>query len=82
MEVKARGVDAAAIKKIDELAHKQGISRSFFIANLINNYAALEEFKNFEDRYRVLADRCLHVIQSNSAQLQKVSQLLEDGDEA
>lgn len=82
MEVKARGVDPAAVKKIDELAHKQGISRSFFIANLINNYAALEDFKNYEDRYRVLADRCLNVIQSNSVQLQKVSQLMEEEDEA
>lgn len=82
MEVKARGVDPAAIKKIDELARKQGISRNFFLVNLINNYAALEEFKNYEDRYKMILDRCLNVIQSNSAQLQKVNQLLEDEDEA
>ena len=81
MEIKARGVDPAAIKKIDELAKEQGISRNFFLVNLINNYAALEEFKSFEDRYRVLVDRCLNVIQSSTEQLQKISQLLEGNDE-
>jgi hypothetical protein len=81
MEVKARGVDPAAIKKIDELARVQGISRNIFLVNLINNYAALEEFKGYEERYKVSLNRCLSVIQSNSELLQKVSALLEgDGE--
>lgn len=66
MEIKARGVDPAAVKKIDELAKRQGISRNIFLVNLINNYAALEEFKSFEQRYRTALDRCLNVIQRNS----------------
>lgn len=82
MEVKARGVDPSAIKKIDELARKQGISRNFFLVNLINNYAALEEFKTYEDRYNTVLDRCLNVIQRNSSLLKKVSKVMEDDDEA
>lgn len=82
MEVKARGVDPAAIQKIDELAKKQGISRNVFLVNLINNYAALEEFKAYEERYKESLKRCLSVIQSNSDLLKKVSTLLEGDGEA
>ena len=81
MEVKARGVDPAAIQKIDELARKQGISRNFFLVNLINNYAALEDFKSYEERYTTALGRCLNVIQRNSVALEKISRLTEDEDE-
>jgi hypothetical protein len=66
MNILVRGVDPAAVKKADELAKRQGISRNIFLVNLINNYAALEEFKSFEQRYRTALDRCLNVIQRNS----------------
>lgn len=81
MEIKARGVDPAAIRKIDELARKQGISRNFFLVNLINNYSALEEFKSYEDRYKTVLGRCLNVIQRNSFVLEKVSRAMEEEDE-
>ncbi|HEX3018088.1 MAG TPA: hypothetical protein VHP31_09600 [Caproicibacter sp.] len=78
MEIKVRGADPAAVAKIDELAKKQGISRSFFVANLINNYAALEEFKSFEKRYTEILERCLDVIQGDSLLKKKILTILEE----
>lgn len=80
MEVKARGVEPAAVKKIDELARKQGISRNFFLVNLINNYAALEEFKSYQRQYETILNKCLKVIQQNSSVENKLLKLLECDD--
>jgi predicted nucleotide-binding protein len=76
MDIKARGVDPAAVKKIDELARKQNLSRNLFLVNLINNYAALEEFKSYERRYETVIDRCLNVIQRNSSLLEEIKRLM------
>jgi predicted nucleotide-binding protein len=81
MDVKVRGADPAAVKKIDELARRQNISRNLFLVNLINNYAALEEFQNFEQRYAAALEQCLNVIRQNSILLQKVLNIVGDGDE-
>jgi len=78
MEVKARGVDPTAVKKIDELAKNQGVSRSVFIANMIQNFAALEEFKSFEDRYQSIIEKCLRVIQKNTDTQQKILNVMGD----
>lgn len=78
MDVFLRGADPAAIKKIDELAKAQDISRNTYLANLINNYAALEEFKSYEQRYQTALDRSLNVIQRNSECLEKMTKLLEE----
>jgi predicted acetyltransferase len=81
MEIKARGVEPAAVQKIDELARKQGVSRNFFLVNLINNYAALEEFRNYQKQYEVILDRNLKVIQQNSIIMEKIQRLLVDKNE-
>ncbi|HCM24739.1 MAG TPA: hypothetical protein DHW78_10510 [Ruminococcaceae bacterium] len=77
MEVKARGVDPAAVNKIDELAKSQGISRNLFLVNLIDNYAALEEFKSYQRQYEIVIERCLKVIQHNSDIENKLLRFLE-----
>jgi hypothetical protein len=81
MDVKARGVDPAAVKKIDELARRQNISRNLFLVNLINNYAALEEFQNFEQRYADALEQCRKVIEQNSVLMQKILNMVGDRDE-
>ncbi len=78
MEAKARGVDPAAIKKIDELALKQGVSRNVFLVNLINNFAALEEFKSYQRQYETIIEKCLSVIQQNSIVLGDVKRLIDN----
>lgn len=77
MEVKVRGVDPAAVKKIDELARKQSISRNQFLAALINNFSALEEFKSYQRQYETVIDRCLKVIQQNSSTQEKMLRYVE-----
>lgn len=78
MDIVTRDVDPTAIKKIDELAKKQGISRNTFLANMIQNFAALEEFKNFEERYQSTIDKCLRVIQKNTETQQKILNIVEE----
>ena len=79
MEVKSRSADPVSVAKIDELARKQGISRSLFIANMINNYAALEEeFKSYEKQYETLLERSLSVIQINTLVMQKLDMKMKD----
>lgn len=78
MDIVIRGIDPAAIKKLDELASKQNISRNIFLVNLIQNFTALEEFKNFEDRYQSMVDKCLRVIDHNTDTLQKIMEVVDD----
>jgi predicted transcriptional regulator len=80
MEIKSRGVDPTAVKKIDELAKAQSISRSTFIANMIQNYTALEEFKDFEKRYQDFIDKSLRVIERNTDVMQKVLDIVGDSE--
>jgi metal-responsive CopG/Arc/MetJ family transcriptional regulator len=78
MEIKSRGVDPVAVKKIDELAKNQGISRSAFVANLIQNYSALEEFKDFEERYQSFIQKCMTVIDKNTKVMQDILNIVGD----
>lgn len=78
MEIKVRGVDPAAVKKIDELAAKQDVSRNTFLVNMIQNFTALEEFKSFEDRYQTTVEKCLRVIYNNTEVLQKIMEMVDD----
>lgn len=78
MEIKIRGADPAAIEKIDELAKGQDVSRNQFLVNMVNNFAALEEFKSYQRQYETVIDRCLNVIQRNSITEEKVLKHLED----
>ena len=81
MDILLRGVDPMAIKKIDELALQQNVSRSRYLINMIQNFTALEEFKNFEDRYLAMLEKCLLVIEKNTDTQQKVLDVVEGNDE-
>lgn len=78
MEIKVRGVDPAAVKKIDELAVMQDVSRNTFLVNMIQNFTALEEFKSFEDRYQTTVDKCLRVINHNTETLLKIMEVVDE----
>lgn len=77
MEIFLRGIEPASVKKLDELAKKQGISRTQFLASMINNFAALEEFKSYQSQYETMISRCLKVIEQNSSTEEKLLQHLE-----
>jgi hypothetical protein len=77
MDILIRGIDPVATKKYDELAKRQGVSRNKYLSNLINNFAALEEFKSYQRQYETVIDQCLKVIQQNSSTEEKVLRHLE-----
>ena len=81
MDILLRGVDPMAVKKIDELALHQNVSRSRYLINMIQNFTALEEFKNFEDRYLAALEKTLLVIEKNTDVQQKVLDVMEGNDE-
>lgn len=76
MEIKARGVDPIAVKKIDEMAKKQGVSRSVFIANMIQNYAAIEIFSGYEEKYQDMINKVLRVVQKNTEVQSKILEII------
>lgn len=51
MEIKVRGVDPAAVKKIDELAKTKGISRNEFLKIYLENLSVLNSLKNSQVRF-------------------------------
>lgn len=50
MEVKIRNVEPTAVKKIDELARKKGLSRNEYLKNVIEDFSILEMKDNHVDR--------------------------------
>jgi hypothetical protein len=66
MDILLRGVDPMAIKKIDELALQQNVSPSRYLINMIQNFTALEEFKNFDDRDIAMLEKNLLLIEKNT----------------
>lgn len=82
MEQKIRGLSEAALYKIDSEAKKQGLSRNAYLLNLLERFTALEEFKTYEERYRVLEEQALRAIEDNSALLTQIWTVLNGGDPA
>lgn len=78
MDIVIRGLDPSSIKKIDEFAKKQRISRNTFLVNMIQNFTALEEFKSFEERYETNLDKCLRVIENNTMVLSEVMEMVKE----
>lgn len=81
MNISVRDIDPVAIKKIDELAKKKGISRNEYLKNQISKIAVMKETEEVEDKYsnlvNVIVDRLEQsndVIRENSVLLGKIRQ--------
>ena len=79
MNISVRDIDPVAIKKIDELAKKKGISRNEYLKNQISKIAVMKETEEVEDKYsnlvHVIVDRLEQsndVIRENSVLLEKI----------
>lgn len=79
MEVKIRDVEPYAVKKIDELARKHGLSRNAYLKCQLETIAVLGEIKRTESRYETLVQSLAEVIRENTVVYEKVLQLLEGG---
>lgn len=80
MELKIRGVDAAVVKAIDEQAGRQKLSRSAYLAQCLERFAALDAFKNQEARYRELEEKSLRVIENNTEVLNHFLAFFREGE--
>lgn len=56
MEIKIRNVDPVIVKKIDEMAAKQKISRNEYLRRSISRFALITEVTDLDQRYRELVD--------------------------
>lgn len=73
-----RGVDDAAIAKIDQLYKSKGYrSREEYLRTYINNLAVLGELKELDNKYNSLVHACLDVIKTNSETLDRFSEIIE-----
>ena len=71
MDLHIRNIDPYAVKKIDELAQRSGVSRQVYLKETIESFAMLELLTNKEKYY----DKQLQV---NTIFLQKASNNLDE----
>ena len=76
MDVLIRGLDAVAVKKIDELAAKKKVSREEYLRQLLSSHVALEAMHDAEEKYGSLVQRTLMVISENTAALEDFKNIL------
>lgn len=79
MDVCIRKVDPVAIKKIDELAKRKGISRNEYLKKHIEQIAIIKDISETEDKYANLVETVVDrleqandIIQENSIMLKRV----------
>ncbi len=72
MDINIRDVDAAAIKKIDDIAKGKGLSRSKFLRQQLQLMAVSSELKETEDRYSALVDNIVSVLENQQKQLDEI----------
>lgn len=79
MDVCIRKVDPVAIKKIDELAKRKGISRNEYLKKHIEQMAIIKDICETEDKYANLVETVVDrleqandIIQENSIMLKRV----------
>jgi hypothetical protein len=82
VDVFVRDVNPKAVAVVDELAKNSHQSRSKFLANLIDAFAADTLFSDTQTQYAELVNKVLGVIENNTTVLRIVKQMLmESGEE-
>lgn len=81
MNISVRGLDAAVVKKIDELARKNKVSREEYIRRYLTKVSELEDIQNIDEKYHNLVDAVVDrleqandIIESNTLALEKISE--------
>lgn len=77
MNFTVRGIDAAALKKIDDLARKKGQSRNTFICEALESLAILSELKAMEDKYKNLVEVVADIVKVNTDAINRNSEILK-----
>lgn len=84
MNISVRGLDAAVVQKIDELAKKNKVSREEYIRRYLTKVSELEDIQNIDEKYHNLVDAVVDrleqandIIESNTLALEKISEKLK-----
>lgn len=84
MNISVRGLDVAVVKKIDELARKNKVSREEYIRRYLTKVSELEDIQNIDEKYHNLVDAVVDrleqandIIESNTLALEKISEKLK-----
>ena len=79
MEIRVRKMDAAAVKKIDQLAKEIGISREEFLRRQLNTMAFHHFNQDKENQYNeliqqnmVIMEHCMEVMQQYHETIQEL----------
>lgn len=78
MDVKVRGVDAAAVAKIDQIAKSQNISRNEFLKRQIEHIAFFPDLLSVENKYRNLVNEIIPVIEQNNKLYDEIIDLMRE----
>jgi hypothetical protein len=76
-EVRIRNVDAAAIKKIDELAKQKNMSRNTFLKAYIESLSVMGELKEMDIRYTLLVENVAGIIERNTLLMEELRYLID-----
>lgn len=77
MDIKIRDLDPMVVKKIDEMAKKQNISREAFLRKKLEQMATLVVAEEINDKYSEIVSLTVSVIKENTKQLNKLNMILE-----
>lgn len=81
MEVKIRDLDPMLVKKIDELAHKKGISRNQCLKNILKRFCVQSEITDYEQSAAKTMIALRDLVEKNIDVLNRVEQFIGDGSE-
>lgn len=77
MDLIIRDVDPMVVKKIDELAKKNGKSREAFLRKKLEQMSALTITEEINDKYSEIVSLTVSVIKENTKELNKLNMILE-----
>lgn len=77
MNIIIRDVDPMIVKKLDEMAKKQSISREAFLRKKLEQMSALVITEETNDKYSEIVDLTISVIKENTKELNKLNTILQ-----
>lgn len=78
MEIKIRGLNPHAVKKIDELAKEKSLSRNEYLKNILEELSFLEMKDNINDRMEKQIQINNIVMKKNSESLDELVSILKE----
>lgn len=78
MEIKIRGLNPHAVKKIDELAKEKSLSRNEYLKNVLEELSFLEMKDNINDRMEKQIQINNIVMKKNSESLDELVSILKE----